>query len=92
MTRVARLIKHGEPLQIQDLDLPEPEPEEVLVELAFAGVNPVDRYVVQGSVAPESPLPRTLGSEASGRLDGELVLIASAVLGAQTGRDATRTP
>jgi len=45
MTRAARLIEHGDPLQIQEVDLPEPGPDEVLVELAFAGVIPVDRYV-----------------------------------------------
>jgi NADPH:quinone reductase len=83
MTRAARLVEHGKPLQVQDVDMPETGPDEVLVELAFAGVNPVDRYVAEGRVGPDAPLPRTLGGEASGRLGGKLVLVASAGLGAQ---------
>lgn len=30
------------------------------------GVNPVDRYGAEGAVAPDGPLPRTLGGEAAG--------------------------
>jgi NADPH2:quinone reductase len=55
----------------------------VRVELAFAGVNPVDTYIAAGRVAPDGPLPRTLGGEASGRLDGRPVLVSGAGLGSQ---------
>ncbi len=41
--------------------------------------------MAQGRVAPDTPLPRTLGSEGSGLLDGRPVLIAGGGLGA--GRD-----
>ena len=78
----ARLHRHGEPLQIESVELPEPGEGEVRVELAFGGVNPVDRYMAEGSVAPQVPLPRTLGAEASGRLDGRPVLVAGGGLGA----------
>ena len=71
MTRAARLVEHGKPLKIQDLDLREPGPDEVVVELLFAGVNPVDRYLAEGRLAADGPLPRTPGSEASGRLEGK---------------------
>lgn len=64
----ARLVRHGEPLVVQEIDLPEPGEGECLVQLGFAGVNPVDRYQVLGRVAKDAPLPRTLGSEASGWL------------------------
>lgn len=78
----ARLIRHGEPLQVQEVSLPEPGPDEVRVELEFGGVNPVDRYTAEGHVAPGGPLPRTLGAEAAGRVDGEPVLVAGEGLGA----------
>lgn len=85
MARVARLHHHGKPLQVEEVDLPEPGRGEVRVRLAFAGVNPVDSYVAAGRVAAQAPLPRTLGSEASGHLDGGPVLVTGSDLG--TGRD-----
>jgi NADPH:quinone reductase len=79
--RAARLHSHGEPLRVESLELPEPADGEVRVELKFAGVNPVDTYVAGGSVAPDAPLPRTLGGEAAGVLYGREVLIAGEALG-----------
>ncbi|MDQ1484610.1 MAG: NADPH:quinone reductase [Actinomycetota bacterium] len=79
--RAARLVEHGKPLQIEDVDLPEPSDGEVLVELAYAGVNPVDRYAAEGKVALEGPLPRTLGGEAAGYLDGKPVVVAGEGVG-----------
>ncbi len=43
--------------------------------MAYGGVNPVDRYNALGRVAPDGPLPRTLGSEGSGTLDGRPVVV-----------------
>jgi NADPH:quinone reductase len=84
--RAARLIKHGEPLQVQEVQLsPEPGEDEALVRLAFGGVNPVDRYGAEGRVAADGPLPRTLGAEASGHLDGRPVIVVDEGLG--TTRD-----
>jgi NADPH2:quinone reductase len=80
--RAARLIQPGAPLSIDDLELPDPGSDEVRVELAFGGVNPVDRYTAEGRVAPDGPLPRTLGAEASGTVDGRPVLVAGSGLGA----------
>jgi NADPH2:quinone reductase len=79
--RAARLIEHGEPLQVQEVQLPTPAEGEALVELAYAGVNPVDRYGAEGRVAPDGPLPRTLGSEAAGHLDGRAVIVVDEGLG-----------
>jgi NADPH2:quinone reductase len=79
--RAARLHKHGEPLRIETVELPAPGSDEVLVELRFGGVNPVDRYAAEGRVAPDGPLPRTLGGEASGTLDGSPVIVAGEGVG-----------
>jgi NADPH2:quinone reductase len=85
VVRAARLHKHGEPLTIETVELPQPREGEVLVDLAFAGVNPIDRYTAEGSVAPDGPLPRTLGFEAAGVLDGSPVVVHGEGLG--TARD-----
>jgi NADPH2:quinone reductase len=83
--RAARLIEHGQPLVVEEVDLPDPSDGDVVVTLAYGGVNPVDRYGALGRVAPDAPLPRTIGSEASGRLDGRPVLVRGHRLG--TARD-----
>ncbi|HEY8728059.1 MAG TPA: zinc-binding alcohol dehydrogenase family protein [Acidothermaceae bacterium] len=79
--RAARLVEHGKPLSIEQIQLPTPADDEVLVELAYAGVNPVDRYNALGSVAPDGPVPRTLGGEASGHADGVAVVVSGGGLG-----------
>jgi NADPH2:quinone reductase len=80
--RAARLHAYGEPLKVDAVELPEPGEGEVLVELKFAGVNPIDSYIAQGSVAPDAPLPRTLGGEGAGTVGGRDVLVTGEGLGA----------
>ncbi|HUE25702.1 MAG TPA: zinc-binding alcohol dehydrogenase family protein [Solirubrobacteraceae bacterium] len=80
--RAARLKEHGKPLAVKDVELREPREDEVLVELQYGGVNPFDRYVAEGQVAADRLLPRTLGGEASGTLDGRRVLVSGEGLGA----------
>jgi len=80
--RAARLVALGEPLEIQEVQLPAPVADEVLVDLHYGGVNPIDRYTAEGRVNPGSPRPRTLGAEAAGELDGRPVLVAGEALGA----------
>lgn len=71
----ARLVHHGKPLQIETVDISDPIAGEVIVDMAYAGVNPVDRYAAEGLVAPDAPLPRTLGMEGVGTVDGQWFLI-----------------
>ena len=82
MVTAARLHGHGMPLHVEEVPLAPPAVGEVQVELAYAGVNPVDGYMAAGRVAADGPLPRTLGGEASGHLDGSPVLVTGAGLGA----------
>lgn len=79
--RAARLHRHGEPLVAEAVTLADPGPGEIRVELRYGGVNPVDSYVAAGRVAPDGPLPRTLGAEAAGIADGRPVLVAGEGLG-----------
>jgi NADPH:quinone reductase len=83
--RAARLVEHGRPLEVSSASMPDPGDGDVVVEMAFAGVNPVDRYVTLGRVAPDAPLPRTMGVEGVGRLDGRWVAVHG--LGLGTARD-----
>jgi NADPH2:quinone reductase len=83
--RAARLVRHGEPLIIEEVDLAEPQAGEIVVDMAYAGVNPVDRYVALGRVAPDAALPRTLGGEGSATVDGKPVVVRGHGLG--TARD-----
>lgn len=80
--RAVRLLEHGQPLRVEEVELPEPGGNEVLVEIEFGGINPVDRYAAEGRVALDSPLPRTLGAEGAGRVDGRPVIVAGEGLGA----------
>jgi NADPH2:quinone reductase len=80
--RAARLVEVGKPLEVQQVELPAPADDEVLVELAYAGVNPVDGYNAAGRVNPDGPLPRTLGAEAVGHVNGMPVVVAGGGLGA----------
>jgi NADPH2:quinone reductase len=84
-TRAARLHTHGRPLVVEPVELPAPVDGEVLVELQYGGVNPIDRYIAEGRVNPDGSLPRTLGGEAAGRIDGRAVLVSGGGLG--TARD-----
>jgi NADPH2:quinone reductase len=79
--RAARLYGHGEPLVVETVQLGDPADGEVRVSLEFAGVNPIDRYIAEGRVAPDGPLPRILGGEAAGTLNGTPVLVAGGGLG-----------
>ncbi len=85
--RAARLVAHRSPLAVELVKLAPPGPDEVVVELEFAGINPVDRLIADGLVAPNGPLPRTIGLEGVGRVDGSLVVVHGGGLG--TMRDGT---
>ncbi len=74
-TSAARLVAHGQPIVVEDVDLASPGEGDLVVEMAYGGVNPIDRYHALGRVAPELPLPRTLGSEGVGKIDGRWVVV-----------------
>jgi len=81
--RAVQLREHAELPAVAEIELPEPLEGEIVVDLAYAGVNPVDRYTAEGRVAADGPLPRVLGGEASGTVAGRPVLVAGGGLGAQ---------
>jgi NADPH:quinone reductase len=78
----ARLVRHGQPLQVQDVELGEPDDDEALLDVYYGGVTPVDMHAAQGQVAPDGPVPRTMGAEGAGMVDGRPVLVRGYGIGA----------
>jgi NADPH2:quinone reductase len=65
--QAVRYHEHGgrDVLEVEDVNRPEPDEGEVLVDVEAAGVNPVDTYFREGSYAPED-LPWIPGSDVAG--------------------------
>ncbi|KTG28044.1 NADPH:quinone reductase [Haloferax profundi] len=80
--RAVRFHEHGgrDVLQVDDIDTPEPAADEVLVEVAAAGVNPVDTYFREGSYQPFA-MPMIPGVDVA----GEVAAVGSDVTGFEEG-------
>jgi NADPH2:quinone reductase len=80
--RALRVHEFGQEPTVDEVDTPEPGGGELLIDIDFAALNPVDAWVAQGTVAGGSQaLPFVLGTEATGRLAGTPVLVHGAGLG-----------
>ncbi len=53
-------------LRLEDVPEPVAAPGQVLVKVLAAGVNRLDHYIREGSVAPDLPLPHVLGVDIAG--------------------------
>jgi propanol-preferring alcohol dehydrogenase len=62
-----RLERLGEPLRLADTPVPEPGPEQILIEVGACGVCRTDLHVVDGDLT-EPCLPLVLGHEIVGRV------------------------
>lgn len=89
--RAVRIHDHGGPevLSVEDIPRPDPGPNEVLVEVAAAGVNPVDTYFREGSYTPVG-LPFTPGVDVAGTVVAtgsavETISVDTPVLGTGIG-------
>jgi len=58
-----------EVLKYEDVPTPGVRPGHVLVKILASGVNRLDHYIREGSVAPELPFPHILGIDASGEIE-----------------------
>jgi len=67
--RAVRFHDHGgtDVLQVDEVDRPNPEGHEVLVEIHGAGVNPVDTYFLEGSYEPFT-MPMVPGIDFAGEV------------------------
>jgi NADPH:quinone reductase-like Zn-dependent oxidoreductase len=61
-----------EALHVRDIEIPQPEADEVLIKVKAAGVNPVDYKVRSGRYPPVTgdQLPKVLGRDVSGTVAG----------------------
>lgn len=70
--RAAVFDKHGiENLRVRD-DVEKPKlvnPDDVLIKVKVAGVNPIDNTVVSGSIITVKPMPHIPGAEISGTIE-----------------------
>lgn len=62
------LVEGGKPLQQRTIDVPEPAPGEVIVEVDACGLCHTDLGYADGSVAPRHALPLVLGHEVVGKV------------------------
>jgi 2-desacetyl-2-hydroxyethyl bacteriochlorophyllide A dehydrogenase len=63
--KAIRLVTSGRPLELREVDVPAPGPEDVLVRVMAAGICHSDAHYRAG-VSPAGPLPLTLGHEVAG--------------------------
>ena len=88
--RAAVLNDHESPPQPGEFDDPQPSDGQLLVNLAVAGVNPVDIWTARGVMGHKPPLPSVAGREGIGTTeDGKRVYFDTSV--APYGSYAERT-
>ena len=86
--RAVRYHDYGGPdvLRVDDAETPEPRPDEAILAVAAAGVNPVDTYFRSGAYRAAG-LPMTTGCDAA----GEVVAVGADVDGVVPGDRALAT-
>jgi NADPH:quinone reductase len=70
-----------EVLKLEEVPTPKPEPNQVLVKIHAAGVNPYDTYMRNGTYAIKPPLPYTPGSDGAGVIEA----VGSAITNVKSG-------
>jgi NADPH2:quinone reductase len=73
----------GDPqvMRIEEVPVPTPASEQILVRVRAAGVNPVDTYIRRGAYARRPTLPFTPGADAAGKVEAVGPLVARFVRG-----------
>jgi NADPH2:quinone reductase len=90
--RALHIVRHGpvDQLKVSDQPQPAPGPDQVLVQVLAAGLNPSDVASAQGRF-PHAPLPRILGRDFAGRVvEGPHELIGAEVWGSGGDLGITR--
>jgi NADPH:quinone reductase len=73
--RAIQLNEFNGPITLVEVDRPTPGEGEVLLEVHYAAVNPLDVWVTQGNFAAVTKLPHIPGVEAVGTMNGRMVLV-----------------
>ncbi len=66
--KAARLIQYNAPIEVRDIEKPEPGEEEALIKIQASALNHRDLYVTQG-LYPGITAPSTLGSDGVGTVE-----------------------
>jgi alcohol dehydrogenase, propanol-preferring len=66
--RAMVLSKIKKPLELRDIPIPQPGPEQVLIKIAACGVCRTDLHIVEGELPPFK-LPRVLGHQIVGHIE-----------------------
>ena len=77
----ARLAAAGRPLHVEQVEVGVAGAGGSSVEMHFAAVNPLDRYAAEGRAGDPDKVPRTLGVEGAGYVDGRPVFVRGGDLG-----------
>jgi NADPH2:quinone reductase len=85
--KAVRIVQSGGPLTVEVVTPQRPGPDELTVHLLYAGVNPLDGYVRAATALSSKGLPRTLGVEGVGEVDGQWYVVYGGGLGID--RDGT---
>ncbi len=93
--KAIRQHKHGDidQLNLETIQIPTPGPEQILIKIHAAGVNPVDTYIRAGTNGYTSHMPHTPGKDAAGTIEalghshhhfqvGDRVYLAGSLTGA----------
>jgi NADPH2:quinone reductase len=59
---------HIRNLQMEEVEIPEPEQDEVLVKIEYAGLNPADAFLVMGRYPGAGDPPFSVGRDGCGRI------------------------
>ena len=88
---------HIENLRMEDVDMPTPTGDEVLVKMKYAGLNPADKFLIMGLYQGCAEPPYSVGRDGCGEVvqthadskfqEGDLVITPSATVG--INRDGT---
>ncbi len=75
--RAIQVASYGSPLLLTELPAPVAGPDQQVLAVVYASVNPLDIWVSQGNFAGVTPQPHTPGVEGVGRrADGSAVIIS----------------
>src|SRR5512144_2483555 len=68
--KAVRIHRFGGPevMSLEDIDTPEPNDHQVLIQIESASVGPWDGWIRAGKSVLPQPLPLTLGSDLAGRV------------------------
>ncbi len=79
--KAMRVVGWGQPLQMEDIPLPKPASDEILVRVYAASINPFDTFVHSGYMQGMMTTPLTLGTDFA----GEVVEVGSEIEHVQPG-------